>query len=135
MPVYDITVRMTASGVAAFSPVVRYWADTAQQANDQAVSDLVEFYTERDGIQYSGSVTRTQTLSNYTVYIGTFISTDGTKEYEDIIIAAARNRGDAISLGQTEFADVFKGRTIITYEVVEYIGPTVRLETRWGRGR
>lgn len=136
MAVYDVTVRMTPATGTAFTSTVRYWADTQAAAEQQVMADQIDLYTERDGISYTAAVTRTQVQSNYQVYIGTFISTDGSgAQFTDIIIAAARNRGDALSLGQTEFADVFKGRTIVTYEVVEYIGPMLRLETRWGRGR
>lgn len=136
MPIYDVTLSLSALGVTAFNETTMCLAESSITAGDFVLADRIDYYTERDALVYSGSITRVQVLNNYAVYIGTFISTDGTHEYEDVIIAAARNRGDAISLGQTEFAEVFNGRTIITYDVIEYAGPlNIRLETRSGRGR
>lgn len=135
MPVYEATVRLSATGVAAFEEAHLALADSSPAAGEAVLQERLAFYSDRDALVYAGTVVRVRSMSTYNTYKAIIYSVDDAgKRYQDIIIAPARNRGDAISLFQTEFGAVFRNRTIESYTVEEHPSADIRLDTRWGRG-
>ena len=135
MAVYEVTVRLSASGVTAFDEVVPVIASSTAEAAQRATEDRVDFYSERDAKPYNATITRNRLLNGYIVYIVHIVSTDNNtgQRFEDTLIVHARNTGDAVSYAQQKFGAVFRQRTIGSWSYEEYTGNVYRLETAWGR--